>query len=90
MKCTLARNAADRSQAGHAELQTQGMTSTQAPLPNIAMSSVHTHCDLQVKVAGGSILVRPLTHAWVHECGALLTGAFADAMGYVPMYRSVL
>lgn len=44
---------------------------------------------LQVKVAGGSILVRPLTHAWVHECGALLTGAFADAMGYVPMYRSV-
>lgn len=47
------------------------------------------HLSLQVKVAGGSILVRPLTQAWVDECGALLTGAFADAMGYVPMYRSV-
>ncbi|KAL3148590.1 hypothetical protein ABBQ38_014020 [Trebouxia sp. C0009 RCD-2024] len=44
----------------------------------------------QVEVAGGSILVRPLTQAWVDECGALLTGAFADAMGYVPMYRTYL
>lgn len=44
---------------------------------------------LQVKVAGGSILVRALTQAWVDDCGGLLTGAFADAMGYVPMYRSV-
>ena len=43
----------------------------------------------QVKVAGGSILVRPLTQDWVHACGGLLTTAFADAMGYVPMYRSV-
>lgn len=62
------------------------------PAANVAVYCVHTcsHLScLQVKVAGGSILVRPLTHAWVHECGALLTGAFADAMGYVPMYRSV-
>ncbi len=46
-----------------------------------------TYDTLQVKVANGSVLVRPLTHAWVHDCGGLLTGAFADAMGYVPMYR---
>lgn len=44
----------------------------------------------KVKVANGSILVRPLTHSWVHACGGLLTGAFADAMGYVPMYRTYL
>lgn len=44
----------------------------------------------KVKVANGSVLVRPLTHAWVHDCGGLLTGAFADAMGYVPMYRTYL
>ena len=88
----LAWNAADRSQAGYAELQTQGTASKLAPLPNMAVSvciPVVTCPALQVKVASGSILVRPLTHAWAHECGALLTGAFADAMGYVPMYRSV-
>ena len=45
---------------------------------------------LQVKVAGGLLLVRPLAQAWVHACGGLLTGAFADAMGYVPMYRSAI
>ena len=61
-----------------------------SPIQLCQVSTAIVTCPaLQVKVAGGSILVRPLTHAWVHECGALLTGAFADAMGYVPMYRSV-
>ena len=43
----------------------------------------------QVKVAGGTLHIRPLTQSWVHECGSLLTNAFADAMGYLPVYRSV-
>lgn len=44
----------------------------------------------QVKVAGGTLHIRPLTQSWVHECGSLLTNAFADAMGYLPVYRSAL
>lgn len=53
-----------------------------------SLACVHVIMFLQAKVAGGSILVRPLTQDWVHACGGLLTTAFADAMGYVPMYRS--
>lgn len=46
-----------------------------------------TSTYMQVKVAGGQLLVRPLTQSRVHECGTLLTNAFADAMGYLPVYR---
>ena len=83
---------ADGSQARYAELQTQGRGNKHDPIDQCSSSQIvlyYLSLSLQVKVAGGSILVRPLTQAWVDECGALLTGAFADAMGYVPMYRSV-
>lgn len=44
----------------------------------------------EIEVADGSLLIQPLTPSWVYPCGSLLTAAFADAMGVVPMYRTFI
>ncbi|KAK9818296.1 hypothetical protein WJX72_010197 [[Myrmecia] bisecta] len=41
-------------------------------------------------VQGGTLLIRPLSKNWLMPATDLLTATFAEAMGYLPVYRTYL